>query len=187
MGPAQLQAGTVHSVVHWKHPISYREGWETRKMYVELSRMTCHLGYLRPYVMWVRIGYWAQALSIENTPLRSQGWECLYIWFNHHLIQFWCSILLPLVYHINWDTECSKGEQEGKHYFYENRGFISPQCNHPYSDYLGGSVILYSSCYIITRLIPWCGSAGEVKWYDGGHGKMSEKMRRLWKHIKKVK
>jgi len=63
------------------------------------------------------------------------------------------SILLPLVYHINWETDRSKGEQEGKHYFYENRGCISLQSNYLYSEYLGGSVILYSSRYTITKSI----------------------------------
>ena len=63
------------------------------------------------------------------------------------------SILLPLVYHINWETDRSKGEQEGKHYFYENRGCISLQSNYLYSEYLGGSVILHSSRYTITKSI----------------------------------
>jgi len=65
-------------------------------IHAELSWMTCRLGYLGPYiyVMWVRIEDWAQVLSIENVPLHLWGRECLYIWFNHRLIQFW-----HLMYH----------------------------------------------------------------------------------------
>jgi len=63
------------------------------------------------------------------------------------------SILLPLFYHINWETGHSKGEQEGKHYFYENRGLLSPQSNYLYFEYLRGSVILYGSHYTITKSI----------------------------------
>jgi len=71
------------------------------------------------------------------------------------------SILLPLVYHINWETDRSKGEQEGKHYFYGNRGFISPQSNYVYSEYLGGSVILYSSHY--NHLLRPCLTPGLIR------------------------
>jgi hypothetical protein len=64
------------------------------------------------------------------------------------------SILLLLVYHINMGTNCSRGEQEGKYYFYENRGSTSPQSSCQYSDYIGGSVTLYGSYYTLTKSIP---------------------------------
>jgi len=73
------------------------------------------------------------------------------------------SILLLLIYHMNLEVDHSKGKQEGKHYFLENRGSIGSQSEYLFSEYLEGLRILYSSCCTLTRSTPQCGRVWEVK------------------------